>query len=46
MMIVVIGINQKSGELVAGPDIVTRGFIYARESEQLIETSKVKVKEA
>lgn len=46
IMIVVVTINKESGEVVAGPDIVTRGFVYVRESEQLIENAKLKVKEA
>lgn len=46
IMIVVVTINKDTGEVVAGPDIVTRGFVYVRESEELIEGSKVKVKEA
>lgn len=45
IMIVVVSIT-KEGEVVAGPDIVTRGFVYVRESEQLIEESKEKVREA
>jgi len=46
IMIVVVTINKENGEVVAGPDIVTRGFVYVRESEQLIENAKLKVKEA
>jgi ribonuclease J len=46
IMIVGVTINKDNSDVVAGPDIVTRGFVYVRESEELIETSKVKVKEA
>lgn len=46
IIIVVVSINKENGEVVSGPDIVTRGFVYVRESEQLIENAKVKVKEA
>lgn len=46
IMIVVVSINKENGEIVSGPDIVTRGFVYVRESEQLIENAKVKVREA
>ncbi|MDD4171010.1 MAG: ribonuclease J [Syntrophomonas sp.] len=46
IMIVVVSINKENGEIVAGPDIVTRGFVYVRESEQLIENAKAKVREA
>ncbi|MDD2509691.1 MAG: ribonuclease J [Syntrophomonas sp.] len=46
IMIVVVTINKESGEVVAGPDIVSRGFVYVRESEKLIENAKEKVNEA
>ncbi|MDD4803242.1 MAG: ribonuclease J, partial [Syntrophomonas sp.] len=44
IIIVVVTIN--NGLVVSGPDIVTRGFVYVRESEQLIENAKAKVNEA
>ena len=37
IMIVVMTLDRVSGELVAGPDIVSRGFVYVRESDELIE---------
>jgi ribonuclease J len=46
IMIVVVTIGKGTGEVIAGPDIVTRGFVYVRESEQLIEDAREKVKEA
>jgi ribonuclease J len=46
IMIVVVTINKESGEVVAGPDILTRGFVYVRESEELIDDSRDRVKEA
>lgn len=46
IMIVVVTINRDQGQVVAGPDIVTRGFVYVRESEELIEEAKTRVKEA
>jgi ribonuclease J len=46
IMIVVVTIDRENGEVVAGPDIVTRGFVYVRESEELIESAKQRVKEA
>jgi len=46
LVIVVITIDHKSGEVVAGPDIVSRGFVYVRESEELIEEAKDRVREA
>lgn len=44
ILIVVLTINRESGQVVAGPDIVSRGFVYVREAEKLIEEAKEKVK--
>lgn len=46
IMIVVVTMDKNLGQVVAGPDIVSRGFVYVRESEELIEDAKEKVKEA
>lgn len=35
-MIVAIGIGKRSGRIVSGPEIVSRGFVYVKESEELI----------
>ncbi len=47
MVIIVLAIDRDTYEIVAGPDVITRGFIYARESEDLIndikEISKIEV---
>ncbi|WP_122641013.1 ribonuclease J [Romboutsia sp. Marseille-P6047] len=40
MVTIVLAINRDTFEIVAGPDIITRGFIYARESEDLINEIK------
>jgi len=45
ILIVVLTIDRQNNLLVAGPDIVTRGFVYVRESEALIEEAKAKVRE-
>ncbi|MBQ0028373.1 MAG: ribonuclease J [Lachnospiraceae bacterium] len=37
IMVVVMAIDKASGLFLAGPDIVTRGFIYVRESDELME---------
>ncbi len=37
LIAVVMAIDSYSGEVVSGPEIVTRGFVYVRESEQLLE---------
>jgi ribonuclease J len=46
ILIVVLTIDHATGEVVAGPDIVSRGFVYVRESEQLLEEAKTRVKSA
>ncbi|WP_250675727.1 ribonuclease J [Paraclostridium ghonii] len=40
MMTIVVGIDKVSKMIVAGPDIITRGFIYAREATDLIDDVK------
>lgn len=37
MLIIVIGISKTEGRIVTGPDTITRGFIYVRESEELLK---------
>ncbi len=37
LIAVVMTIDSASGEIVSGPDIVTRGFVYVRENEPLID---------
>ena len=37
IMIVVLALESSSGYLAAGPDIVSRGFVYVRESDELME---------
>lgn len=36
LIIVVLTVEKATGEIIAGPDIITRGFVYVKESEQLI----------
>lgn len=44
LIIVVASIQRESGMVVAGPDIVSRGFVYVRESEKLMDDAKQLVK--
>ncbi|WP_027363779.1 ribonuclease J [Desulfotruncus alcoholivorax] len=44
ILIVVVTISKESGQIISGPDIVSRGFVYVRESEELMEDAKGKVK--
>ncbi|MBQ3083974.1 MAG: ribonuclease J [Clostridia bacterium] len=46
IIIVVAAIDQKTKTVVSGPDIVSRGFIYVRENEDLIEQAQGVVAEA
>lgn len=46
LIIVVLTLEKYSNQLLAGPDIVSRGFVYVRESELLMEDSRRVVSEA
>jgi len=37
LIVVVVTMESESGMVVAGPDVISRGFVYVRESEDLIE---------
>lgn len=43
IMIVVVTLDSETCTVVAGPDIVSRGFVYVREAEDLMEEAKEKV---
>ena len=43
-MIVVVTISKEDGRVLAGPDIISRGFVYVRESEELMDEAKQLVK--
>lgn len=45
VMIIVATIDRESGNVLAGPDIVSRGFVYVRESEELIDDAKQLMKQ-
>ncbi|MGL6202330.1 MAG: ribonuclease J [Lachnospiraceae bacterium] len=40
IMIVVLSLEKGSNQLLAGPDIVSRGFVYVKESESLMEEAR------
>lgn len=46
ILTVVVTIEKESGKVIAGPDIISRGFVYVRESEDLIEECKKIVKKS
>ncbi|WP_425807412.1 ribonuclease J [Desulfitobacterium sp. Sab5] len=45
ILIVVMTISRSTGAIVAGPDVVTRGFVYVRESETMLDEAKEKVRQ-
>lgn len=44
LLIVVVTLSKETGSVIAGPDIVSRGFVYVREAEELLEEAKEKVR--
>ncbi len=40
LIIIAASVKKSSGEILSGPDIVSRGFVYVKESEALMENSK------
>ena len=40
MVVVIIAINQATGEIIYGPDIVTRGFVFEDESQEFLDETK------
>ena len=40
LLLVVMGIDRSLGQVVSGPDIVSRGFVYVREADALIEGAR------
>ena len=37
MIVVCVNISSQDGAIISGPDIITRGFVYVKESEELME---------
>lgn len=46
MIVVVAAVNTKQRKIISGPDIISRGFIYMRDSEELINGAKAAVSNA
>lgn len=46
ILIVVVTMDKQRGQVAAGPDIVSRGFVYVRESEQLMDDARERVRQA
>lgn len=45
LIIVVVGIERATNTVVSGPDMISRGFVYVREAEELMEEAKQVVQE-
>jgi len=45
VLIALVALDRQGGELLAEPDIVSRGFVYMRESGELIEECKKRIRE-
>lgn len=45
LIIVVMSMDSATGEIVAGPDVISRGFVYVRESENLMDDVKRMLRE-
>ena len=45
LIIIVMTMDASSGEIVSGPDVISRGFVYVRESENLMDDVKKQIRE-
>ncbi len=46
ILMAVLTVDKETGQPVAGPDIVSRGFVYMRDSEELLESARERVLES
>jgi ribonuclease J len=45
LIVIVLTMDSATGEVVAGPDVISRGFVYVRESENLMDDVKNVIRE-
>jgi ribonuclease J len=45
MIVAIATIDSKTGEPIGNPDIISRGFVYMKENRELIESTRMKVKQ-
>ncbi len=45
ILIVVVTVDKQTAEVIAGPDIISRGFVYVKESEALLKEAENEVRE-
>ena len=46
ILMVVLTVDKETGHPIAGPDLVSRGFVYMRDSEELLESARERVLES
>ena len=40
LIIVVVGVSRETGQVISGPELISRGFVYVRENEELISGAR------
>jgi ribonuclease J len=45
ILMVVVTVDRETGQIVAGPEIVTRGFVYMKEAGELLDATKAHLRE-
>ena len=46
LIVVALTTNKETGEILSGPDVISRGFVYVRESEEFLEEARETVRRA
>lgn len=46
VVVVVLGVDAKRGDIITGPEIITRGWVHAEEAEELLEEARAVVTKA
>jgi ribonuclease J len=44
-LVAIVGVDEQTGDILAGPEILSRGFVYMRDSEELIETARQRIRQ-
>lgn len=44
IFVIIVTVDHKTGEIATSPDIISRGFIYMRENEQLVHKARAEIK--
>ena len=46
IIIIVVTIQKETGNIITGPDVISRGFVFVRESEEFLQEVRVRAKDA